>query len=111
MNSYCFGAPTFRVNAGETVYVGDFIPYVNLPLTDGTKFTGLAYAMNAEDARRALASGQPNLAAAMKPAQLRNGATFACSAITMDKWDVPGAESLPEPANGQPLPSTDTVAR
>ena len=98
MNSYCFGAPTFRVNPGEVVYLGDFIPYINAPLSDGTKFTGLAYASHLEDARRLLAVKQPQLASAMKAATLRNGATFACSAMQMDRWDLPGVEMLSEPA-------------
>jgi hypothetical protein len=55
-----------------------------------------------EDARKTLAAKQPALATAMKPATLRNRATYACSAINMDRWDIPGAETLPEP---EPKPS------
>jgi hypothetical protein len=94
--SNCFGAPTFSVAAGEVVYVGDFLPFMDHKLSTGTKFHGMVYASRPDDARTTLATRQPALAAAMKPATLRNQATYACSAITMDRWDVAGAESLPE---------------
>lgn len=97
-SSNCFGAPTFHVNAGEATYVGDFIPFWNAKLANGSKASMLAYTARFEDARIALATKQPTLAAAMKPATLYNRATYACSAITMDRWDIPGASDLPAPA-------------
>jgi hypothetical protein len=95
--SNCFGAPAFSVGEGEVVYVGDFLPFMDQKLSTGTKWFGLAHASHPEDARKTLAGKQPALAAALKPATLRNGATYACSAITMDRWDIEGAESLPDP--------------
>lgn len=97
-STYCFGAPTFHANAGEILYVGDFVPVGNVKLRDGTKAALLAYASRSEEARKALAAKQPTLAGQMKNATLYNRATFACSAITMDRWDVPGAAELPAPA-------------
>jgi hypothetical protein len=94
--THCFGAPAFHVNAGEVVYLGDFIPYWNVALKDGSKVSTLAWAPHAEEARAALAAKQRALAAAMKPADWRNRATYACSAITMDRWDLPGVAELPE---------------
>ncbi len=96
-NTFCFGAPTFRVEPGEVVYVGDFIPFVNVTLSTGIKFTDLVRTDRIEDARAALAARQPHLAAAIKPASLRNRATFACAGATMDRWDLNGVEALPEP--------------
>ena len=93
--AYCFGAPTFRVETGEVVYLGDFVPYIAAPLSTGTKLTGLAYTAKIDDARGVLAKSQPALAAAMKPAEIRNQATFACSAVAMDRWDVPDVEPVP----------------
>lgn len=93
----CFGAPTFRVGAGEVLYLGDFVPYLGAKLADGTKLTALAYANHAEDARRTLAGTQPALAAALKPATVMNRATYGCSGIAMTRWDLPGMEALPEP--------------
>jgi hypothetical protein len=95
--SNCFGAPTFNVGEGEVLYVGDFLPYMGQKLSEGSKFFGLAYASHPEDARSVLAGKQQALAAALKPAVLRNRATYACSAINMDRWDLPGAEALPDP--------------
>lgn len=100
-NSFCFGAPTFRVGAGEIVYVGDFIPFMNAPMSNGARLTQIAYASHIEDSRRTLAERQPALAEALRPAALRNGATYACAAITMDRWDLPGVETLP-PAETAP---------
>ena len=94
--SNCFGAPTFSVGEGEVVYVGDFLPYMGQKLSTGSKFFGMAYASHPEDARSALSGKQKALAAALKPATYRNRATYACSAITMDRWDLPGAEALKE---------------
>ena len=103
--SNCFGAPTFHVGEGEVVYLGDFLPYMGQKLSTGDKFFGLAYSFHAEDARSALAGKQAALAAALKPAVLRNRATYACSAINMDRWDVPGAEALADPE-----PQVETAA-
>jgi hypothetical protein len=95
--SNCFGAPTFRVGEGEVVYVGDFMPFMDHQLSTGTKHFGMAYASHPDDAKATLQASQPALATSLKPAALRNRATFACSAIIMDRWDLPGAEALPEP--------------
>jgi hypothetical protein len=88
-------------------YLGDFIPFMDVKLADGEEMNGLAHTMHIEDARKALAVGQPALASALQPATLRNGATYACAAINMDRWDVPGAPMLepvaatvPEAASG-----------
>ncbi|BCA62619.1 hypothetical protein HMP09_1853 [Sphingomonas sp. HMP9] len=103
---YCFGAPTFHVEPGTIRYVGDFVPVVNAKLKTGS-VTTLAYASHIDDARRTLAASQPALGAALKPARIFNRATYACSAITMDRWDVPGAEDLPPaPSTGSPTAIT-----
>jgi hypothetical protein len=96
-NSFCFGAPTFHVGAGEVVYVGDFIPFMNHRLSTEERLTAIAYTSHIEDARRTLAVHQGALAEALRPAVLRNRATYACAAVTMDRWDIPGAEALPPP--------------
>ena len=103
--SNCFGAPTFSVSEGEVAYVGDFLPYMDHELSDGSKFFGVVHASNIEDARSTLAAKQPALASALKPATLRNRATYACSAITMDRWDLPGVEALPEPEQAATNPA------
>lgn len=95
MVNNCFGAPTFHVAAGEIVYLGDFIPYQNVELANGARLTGIGYANNLEDARKILAARSAESAAAMKPADLRNGATYACSGVQMWRWDIEGLPSLP----------------
>lgn len=97
-NSNCFGAPTFHVAAGEVVYLGEFAPVFNAQMADG-RHSGMAWFSKPADAQRVLAASQPGLAAAMKPAALRNGATYACSAVTMDRWDLPGIASVENQAS------------
>jgi hypothetical protein len=94
----CFGSPTFHVGAGEIVYLGDFIPYWNAPLSTGAKLAALGYASHVEDARKVLAGRQAESAAALKPADLRNGATFACAGVQMWRWEIDGLPPVPPPA-------------
>ena len=119
-NSFCLGAPTFRVKPGEVVYFGDITPYIMVKLLQADTMSqpaaaagglggalvkmatagranAMAYSSNLEDARRALAD-QPLLAAALKSADLRNQATYSCSAQTMTAYIVPGAPALPAAA-------------
>lgn len=96
--SYCFGAPTFHVDPGAVVYLGDFVPVVDAKLKTGEAVSTLAYASHIDDARRTLTTAQPALGSALRPAAILNRATYACSAITMDRWDLPGVGSLPPTA-------------
>ena len=111
-NTFCFGAPTFHVEAGQIVYVGDFVPYMNVELSTGERLFTMAYTAHIDDARRTLAAQQPALAEAMTPATIRNRATFACAGIVMDRWDLPGMEALAaaepqaaDPGAGGPTPA------
>ncbi|MFN3943736.1 MAG: hypothetical protein ACK4K7_02250 [Allosphingosinicella sp.] len=99
-NTFCLGAPTFRVNAGEIVYFGDVTPYLAVKLVDGSRTSAMAWSSHPDDARDALA-GHPALAEAFRPAAIRNEATFACAGQTMLAYAVPGApdlEDAPAPA-------------
>lgn len=93
-NSFCLKSVTFRVNAGETVYFGDITPYISVRLVDGGQTPAMAYSSHFDDARAALAA-QPALLAALKPADIRNEASFTCSAEIMTAYQVPGAPALP----------------
>ena len=104
----CFGAPTVHIGAGEVVYAGDFVPLVNAPASGGTKVTGIAHTRNLEDARTTLAARQPALAAALQPATMRNGATYACVGTAMDRWDVADAPMLPPLVDQAPAPMATT---
>jgi len=90
----CFGAPTFQLAAGEILYLGDFIPYNGARLSDGSTGLGIGYANHIEDARKVLATKQADMAAALKPADLRNGATYGCSAMIMTKWEIAGLPTI-----------------
>ncbi|WP_426163848.1 hypothetical protein [Sandarakinorhabdus sp. DWP1-3-1] len=92
-NTFCFSAPTFRVNAGETVYFGDISPYFG-KRDNGEFAIAMAYSSHPDDARAALAK-QPALAAAFRPADIRNGASYTCSGQAMTAYLVPGAPALP----------------
>lgn len=96
MSTNCFGAPTFRVEAGQVLYLGDFVPYLGAKLADGSKISALAYTTHIDDARRTLARTQTALATAMTPATVLNRATYGCSGIAMTRWDLPGMEALPD---------------
>ncbi|HEV2079870.1 MAG TPA: hypothetical protein VGR19_08255 [Allosphingosinicella sp.] len=103
-NTFCLGAPTFRVGAGEVVYFGDVTPYIGVELADGGKAMAMAYSANADEARKALGN-QPALAPALRPADVRNEATYSCAGQEMLAYAVPGAASLP------PAPREGATAR
>lgn len=104
-NTFCLGAPTFRVNAGEVVYFGDVTPYIFVKLENGDRAMAMAYSSHPDDARKALAA-QPALAGAFRPADLRNDATYGCVAQIMLAYTVPGVPAL-EPA---PKPAEESQA-
>ncbi len=93
-NTFCLGAPIFHVDAGETVYFGDFTPYTNLKLVDGERTSAMAYSTHVQESREELAKSQPALARTMKPAVLHNQATYGCVASMMSAYEVPGVEAL-----------------
>ena len=109
MSTNCFGAPTFHVAAGEVLYLGDFVPVWNAVGTDGKKISGTGYVSRIEDARRVLAAKQPALAAALKPAAWRNHATYACAAVSMDRWDLPGMPEVEQGPAAQPAAAAAAV--
>jgi len=98
-NTFCLGTATFRVNPGEVVYFGDITPYMLVEMEDGRRANAMAYSSHPDDARQALA-GRPELAAAFRPAEIRNGATYGCVAQAMLAYAVPGAPFLPPPVPG-----------
>ena len=126
LNTFCLGAPTFRVNAGEVVYFGDITPYVMVEVTGDVinsaspaaispatmllgpiiarqtagRANAMAYSSHEDDARKALAS-RPELAAAFRKADLRNEATYSCVGQEMLAYAVPGASALETAAAGK----------
>lgn len=92
-NTFCLGAPTFSVSAGEVVYFGDITPYTNVRLVTGDKTPAMAYSSHPADAQKALAK-QPDLLAKFKVATIRNDATFGCYGQLMTAYHIPGLASL-----------------
>jgi len=95
LGAFCFGAPTFHVNAGEVVYVGDFTPYMGAKTPAGQRIFAMAYSSHPEAARAFLAP-QPELLAALKPAALQN-ATYGCQGTGMTAYFIRGIPSLEAP--------------
>lgn len=97
MATFCFGAPTFHVEAGKITYVTDLIPFMSARQPDGEKITGMGYARDFAVANEALASVRPDLAERLVDGRIRNGATYMCSGTTMTRMDYPG---MPEAMAG-----------
>jgi hypothetical protein len=78
--SYCLGAPSIEIGAGEVVFAGTFMPNVATP------------DMTLDDARAALAAA-PTLSERVRAASYVNGDTFACGggASSIYAHDIPGA--------------------
>jgi hypothetical protein len=100
-NTFCLGAPAFHVAAGEVVYFGDLTPYPKVKLVDGTSTEAMAWSSHPDAAKAALAGKQAALAAALKPAELSNDATYGCAGVAMTAYAVPGAPALPPVAEGE----------
>jgi hypothetical protein len=97
-NTFCLGAPAFHVAAGEVVYFGDLTPYPKVRLVDGTSTQAMAWSSHPDAAKAALAGKQGAIATALKPAELRNEATYGCAGLSMTAYMVPGAPTLPPAA-------------
>lgn len=102
MSSNCFGAPLVSVEAGKVAYLGDLLPFMDVTLANGSKLPfAIGWAQNLASARESLATLQPALAERMENATLRNGATYACAATTMTKWELPGVPQVEADASLQ----------
>jgi hypothetical protein len=91
VTTFCLGAPSFEVKEGEVVYFGDLTPYMGVPGPSGSKLLAIPYSRDPETARTLLASRQPAMAAAFKPAELENGATWGCVGQAMTAYRVAAA--------------------
>lgn len=110
MSTNCFGAPVITVPAGKVVYLGDWLPFMNVRLSSGEKLFGaLAWAPHLDRARAGLAQFQPALAERLEPAEIRNGATYSCAAVTMNKWELPGVPQLAAAAPVEAVAKVEAV--
>lgn len=77
--SFCLGAPSFDVAAGEAIYAGFF-----------SEFEALLPNLDLAHAQAALA-GSPDIAGRLRPASYENGATFRCDGSYIYAFEIPGA--------------------
>ena len=90
----CFGAPMMRVEAGQYAYLGDASPFLNARLASGEKKTTMIFTRHFDAARKAMTGLRPDIAAKMVEPAIHNRATYACAAVTMDRFDWPGMSDL-----------------
>ncbi|HVF83958.1 MAG TPA: hypothetical protein VM913_07290 [Sphingomicrobium sp.] len=93
--SNCFGAPMIRVEAGQYAYLADASPFMGERLADGKKHHGMIFSRNFAVAKQAMTKLRPEVATKMVEPALHNRATYSCAAVTMDRFDFPGASELP----------------
>jgi hypothetical protein len=95
MSSNCFGAPMIRVEEGQYAYLGDASPFMGAKLSGGEKVHAMVYTRHFDAARAAMEKLRPEIAAKMVEPPIYNRATYACAAVTMDRFDWPGMDPLP----------------
>lgn len=100
--AFCFGAPVVRVNPGEVAYFGDLTPFTrnnfwsarNQISEPNIETIATAWSSDPEGARARLAERQPGLSPALRPADMRNGATFPCALLFQRHFLIPGIPEL-----------------
>ena len=100
--SNCFGAPMLRVEAGRYAYLGDATPIMGARLANGEKTSAMVFTRNLGVAQEALARLRPELAGKLVEVPVHNRATYSCAAVTMDRFDWPGASELTSVAEDAP---------
>ncbi|MCW2395630.1 hypothetical protein M2344_002107 [Sphingobium sp. B8D3C] len=109
-SSNCFGAPRLHVAPGSVVYAGDFVPVMGASLSTGQKVqSAMFWTSNIEQARTLVSSRHADLAARMAAAQWHNQATYACSAVTMDRYDLPERALASYPDSSGPTAASESV--
>jgi hypothetical protein len=93
-SSNCFGAPMISVKAGEYAYFSDATPVMGAQLGDGSKASTMVLTRNLAQAQAELAKLRPELAGKLVEAPIRNRASYSCAAVTMDRYDWPGAQEI-----------------
>lgn len=95
VSTQCFGAPSFKVEAGQIGYLTDASPFVGAKLKNGNKASALIFSQHLEDARNALATLRSDLAGRLQPVTIANGATYSCMGTSMTRYDYPLAGAAP----------------
>lgn len=106
--SNCFGAPMITVEAGQFAYLGDATPIIGAQLANGDKMTAMIFSRYFAVARDALGKLRPDLATKLVEVPIKNRATYSCAAVTMDRFDWPGAPDLAPPLEPAKVASTNS---
>jgi hypothetical protein len=106
--SNCFGAPMISVKEGEYAYLGDATPIMGAQLANGDKMSAMIFNRYFTVAKGALAKLRPDLASKLTEAPIKNRATYSCAAVTMDRFDWPGAPNLPAAPEPSSLAPTNS---
>ena len=104
--SNCFGAPMIRVEAGQYAYLGDATPIMGAQLANGDKTSAMVFNRYLNVAQDELTKLRPELAGKLVEVPIRNRATYSCAAVTMDRFDWPGAPELTPSADRANIAST-----
>ena len=102
MSSNCFGAPMISVEPGQYAYLGDASPFMGAKLSNGDKAMAMIFTRHFGVARDAMAKLRPDISAKMVEPPIHNRATYACAAVTMDRFDWPGMSDLSQAAEASP---------
>jgi hypothetical protein len=105
--SNCFGAPMIHVEPGQYAYLGDATPIMGAQLANGDKTSAMLFNRYFAVAQNAVAKLRPELAGKLVEAPIENGATYSCAAVTMDRFDWPGAPQLTDSSKPGSIASTN----
>lgn len=93
--SNCFGAPMIHIEAGQYAYLADATPIMGAQLADGKKISTMMFNRYFSVAKDSLGKLRPDLASKLVEVPVQNRATYSCAAVSMDRYDWPGAPELP----------------
>lgn len=105
-SSNCFGAPMIHVDPGQYAYLGDASPIMGAQLTNGDKTSAMVFNRYLNVAQAELGRLRPELAGKLVAVPIRNRATYSCAAVTMDRYDWPGAPDLTPPTEPATIAAT-----
>ena len=86
---FCFGAPQFRLQAGQVAYVGDFEMFAVAKMPDGERRNAMRYSADLDSTRADLAAQYPALAPQLASWTPANGATFQCGGDEFTSYAIP----------------------
>lgn len=92
-DSFCLGAPRFKLEPGMIAYVGDYEMFGLAKMPDGERRNAMRFSSDLDGARRDLAGAYAQLAEKLVAWSPVNGATFRCDGDEFTAYAIPGASS------------------